>query len=330
MLAKYVPRVRHRPGHHPQHACSTSPIRWCKSPCPSRGTDLKYIRQVGGPMAGYTFFVQAGPVPGMPTSPIGGPSCGPTIPFPASARRRSPSIGTGRSNVESLQFGPSTGSQKTQWIVILIQASTLMSFPIPIPVPGINPLSPPLGRKSPVPAEDFSSITGLAKYNAGAGRRARLGSRPRPCRQRHRARPRARWTCCATDRHHAPPAPSSKSAARASPTTASYFVDSTSPHHQTRLLQTELHPQPQRPHRRQRQPGRLPELPGAGARWLCLLGRSGPAAAPRGCGHRHQPARSFPAGSCPPRRWRAGVASPPSPPRRDHHMPHPTADEETP
>jgi hypothetical protein len=123
------------------------------------GTDLKYIGRLAE-MAGYTFFVQAGPVPGANLA-YWGPKLRTNIPFlpqPAPIAID----WDGRSNVESLQFG-FDGFQKTLF-VILIQASTLVPFPIPIPVPDINPLSPPLGKKSPIPLK-ISPITGLAKYS---------------------------------------------------------------------------------------------------------------------------------------------------------------------
>lgn len=123
------------------------------------GTDLEYIEQLAHTV-GYTFFVQPGPSPGANLA-YWGPMLRTQIPF---LPQPDPIAidWDGRSNVESLQFG-FDGFQKTLW-VILIQASTLLPVPIPIPVPDVNPLSPPLGRKSPVPLK-VSPIRGLAKYN---------------------------------------------------------------------------------------------------------------------------------------------------------------------
>lgn len=122
------------------------------------GTDLKYIQRLAE-LAGYTFFVQAGPVPGANLA-YWGPMLRTQIPFlpqPAPIAID----WDGRSNVESLQFG-FDGFQKTLFVV-LIQASTLVPFPIPIPVPDVNPISPPLGQKSPTPLK-ISPLTGIAKY----------------------------------------------------------------------------------------------------------------------------------------------------------------------
>ncbi len=122
------------------------------------GTDLKYIQRLAE-LAGYTFFVQAGPVVGANLA-YWGPMLRIQIPFlpqPAPIAID----WDGRSNVESLQFG-FDGFQKTLFVV-LIQASTLVPFPIPIPVPDVNPISPPLGQKSPTPLK-ISPLTGMAKY----------------------------------------------------------------------------------------------------------------------------------------------------------------------
>jgi hypothetical protein len=123
------------------------------------GTDLKYIEKLAD-MAGYTFFVQAGPL--LHTN-VGywGPKLRINIPGMPQAPHPIAIDWDGRSNVESLQFS-FDGFEKTLFVV-LIQPTTLSSFPIPIPVPDINPISPPLGAKSPFPLK-ISPVTGLAKY----------------------------------------------------------------------------------------------------------------------------------------------------------------------
>lgn len=120
------------------------------------GTDLAYIEQLAKEV-GYTFFIQAGPIPGANLA-YWGPMLRTQIPF---LPQPSPIAidWDGRSNVESLQFGYD-GFEKTLWVVI-IQAGTI---PIPIPVPDVNPISPPLGRKSPMPLK-ISPLSGLAKYS---------------------------------------------------------------------------------------------------------------------------------------------------------------------
>lgn len=122
------------------------------------GTDLEYVESLAQTV-GYSFFVQAGPTPGVNLA-YWGPMLRTQIPF----LPKPPPIAIdwdGRSNVESLQFG-FDGTQKTLWVV-LIEASTMSPVPIPIPVPDITPLSPPLGRKSPQPLK-IAPMTGLAGY----------------------------------------------------------------------------------------------------------------------------------------------------------------------
>jgi hypothetical protein len=123
-----------------------------------RGTDLTYIKQLAA-RVGYQFYLQPGPVPGVSVA-YWGPPLRTAIPFlpqpPAFAIDWD-----GRSNVESLQFA-FDGFKKTLFVV-LIQESSLL-IPIPIPVPDVNPLSPPLGAKNPLPLK-VSPITGLAKYS---------------------------------------------------------------------------------------------------------------------------------------------------------------------
>jgi hypothetical protein len=121
-----------------------------------RGTDLTYIKALAA-RVGYVFFLQPGPLPGMNLA-YWGPMLRTAIPFLPTP----PPIAInwdGASNVESLQFS-FDGFAKTQWIVWL----QVDSIPIPIPVPDVNPLSPPLGQKSPLPLK-ISPMTGLAKYN---------------------------------------------------------------------------------------------------------------------------------------------------------------------
>jgi hypothetical protein len=121
-----------------------------------RGTDLKYIQTLAD-RVGYVFFLQPGPAPGMNLA-YWGPMLRTAIPFLPVP----PPIAIdwdGKSNVESLQFS-FDGFAKTQWVVII----QVDSVPVPIPVPDVNPISPPLGQKSPIPLK-ISPMPGLAKYN---------------------------------------------------------------------------------------------------------------------------------------------------------------------
>ena len=108
-------------------------------------TDLTYIKALAANV-GYVFFIQPGPLPGMNLA-YWGPMLRTAIPFLPVP----PPIAIdsdGRSNVESLQFS-FDGFAKTLWYV-WIQVAPL-TFPLPVPVPDINPISPPLGQKEPLP-----------------------------------------------------------------------------------------------------------------------------------------------------------------------------------
>jgi len=122
------------------------------------GTDLSYIRQLAD-QVGYSFFLQAGPTPGMSLA-YWGPMLRTSIPFlpdpPDVAIDRD-----GRSNVESLQFA-FDGFAKTQYVVLVQVPGS--PVPIPVPVPDVTPLSPPLGAKQPVPLK-VSPLRGFGKYN---------------------------------------------------------------------------------------------------------------------------------------------------------------------
>jgi len=120
------------------------------------GTDLAYIQQLAEE-AGYVFFLQPGPKPGLNVA-YWGPMLRVSLPFLSAP----PAIAIdwdGRSNVESLQFG-FDGFQKRQWYV-LVQLGTV---PVPVPIPDVNPISPPLGAKMPIPLK-ISPMKGMAKYS---------------------------------------------------------------------------------------------------------------------------------------------------------------------
>lgn len=130
------------------------------------GTDLAYIQQLADE-AGYVFFLQAGPEPGVNVG-YWGPMLKVSLPFLSTP----PAIAIdwdGRSNVESLQFA-FDGFQKRQWYV-LVQLGTV---PIPVPVPDVNPISPPLGAKIPM-ALKVSPMRGMAKYPVLAATALALG-----------------------------------------------------------------------------------------------------------------------------------------------------------
>ncbi|MGO8892170.1 MAG: hypothetical protein ACLP8X_01245 [Streptosporangiaceae bacterium] len=119
------------------------------------GTDLDYIQALAAE-AGYVFFIQPGPLPGMNLA-YWGPMLRTSIPFLPTP----PPIAIdwdGASNVESLQFS-FDGFAKTQWVVWILADGVT----VPVPVPDTNPISPPLGQKEPLPLQ-IKPMSGLAKY----------------------------------------------------------------------------------------------------------------------------------------------------------------------
>jgi hypothetical protein len=112
------------------------------------GTDLAYIERLAREV-GYVFYTEPGPVPGTNIAYFGPPI---KIGIPQPALNVDMDAHT---NVESLSFQFETSEATLP--VVLIQ-NALTRFPIPIPIPNINPLQPPLGV---VPAP----ITNLPKLH---------------------------------------------------------------------------------------------------------------------------------------------------------------------
>ena len=117
------------------------------------GTDLGYIKQLAE-QVGYVFYIEPGPVPGVNTA-YWGPEVKVGQPQPALVAN-----GDSAGNVESLSFS-FDGFASTQYVVLIQEKTT--KFPIPIPVPGINPIDPPLGLRLPAPLR-ISPLHGLGKY----------------------------------------------------------------------------------------------------------------------------------------------------------------------
>lgn len=112
-----------------------------------QGTDLKYIEQLAS-QVGHVFYVDPGPVPGTNTA-YWGPEIKFGVPQPALNFDMD-----AYTNVEALSF--SYKSTEYSLPIVFIQ-NQLTKFPIPIPIPPINPLQPPLGAIPPLP----TSITVL-------------------------------------------------------------------------------------------------------------------------------------------------------------------------
>jgi len=105
------------------------------------GTDLAYVEKLAKD-AGYVFYVEPGPLPGMNTA-YWGPEIKLGIPQPAL------NIGMdAHSNVDSLSF--TVEHAKAALPIVFIQ-NALTKFPIPLPVPPVSLLNPPLGLLTSTP-----------------------------------------------------------------------------------------------------------------------------------------------------------------------------------
>jgi hypothetical protein len=106
-----------------------------------RGTDLKHIRHLAE-QAGYVFYIDPGPVPGV-SKAYWGPQVkvGPVQP----ALNADMDAYT---NVETLQFEFNQEQNKIPLVYIYNQETGIS---IPIPMPPITPLNPPLGLIPPLP-----------------------------------------------------------------------------------------------------------------------------------------------------------------------------------
>lgn len=120
-----------------------------------KGTDLQYIQQLAEE-AGYTFYIEPGPVSGTNIAYFG-PEIKVGVPQPALNVDMD-----ALTNVENLSF--SFDPTKGVLPVVFIQ-NQLTRIPIPIPIPNINPLQPPLGVLS-TPLSNLKILKNTAKMNA--------------------------------------------------------------------------------------------------------------------------------------------------------------------
>lgn len=119
-----------------------------------QGTDLEYIQMLAKD-AGYVFYIEPGPVPGTNIAYFG-PEIKLGVPQPSLNLDMD-----AHTNVDSINF--KFDSTKGVLPVVFIQ-NQLTRFPIPIPIPNINPLQPPLGLL-PTPISNIKVLKDTAKLN---------------------------------------------------------------------------------------------------------------------------------------------------------------------
>ena len=117
-----------------------------------KGTDLAYIQQLAKE-AGYIFFMQPGPLPGQ-CQAYWGPQIKIGVPQPALNVNMD-----SWTNVESLNFRYEPQTAITPIVYIQDQITGVV---LPIPIPGVNPLDPPLGLVVPTP-QKFEELKNTAK-----------------------------------------------------------------------------------------------------------------------------------------------------------------------
>ncbi len=119
-----------------------------------QGKDLPYIKGLAED-AGYTFYLEPGPVPGMSVA-YWGPEVRVGVPQPALNYDMD-----AFTNVESLSF--TFNNESTTMPVVFIH-NQLTKIPIPIPIPNVSLLNPPLGLVPPIPT-NFEPLSGTAKLS---------------------------------------------------------------------------------------------------------------------------------------------------------------------
>jgi hypothetical protein len=107
-------------------------------------TDLTYIKTLAR-QAGYTFYLEPGPVP-LQSLAYFGPDIRLPIPQPALSVNSD-----WNTNVESLSF--SLDGLSKQVVVMFVLDPVTHKIPIPVPVPSISILKPPLGARLTPPAK---------------------------------------------------------------------------------------------------------------------------------------------------------------------------------
>jgi hypothetical protein len=118
------------------------------------GTDLAYIRQLADEV-GYVFYMEPGPAPGSSKA-----YWGPEIRISAPQRALNADMDA-LSNVDNINMRYDT-EQASMPILFIYNEETHVA--IPVPLPNVNPLSPPLGAVPPIPKQ-FEYITETARLS---------------------------------------------------------------------------------------------------------------------------------------------------------------------
>jgi len=106
-----------------------------------QGTDLEYVKYLAQ-LSGYEFYVDPGPLP-LQSIAYWGPSIRIGVPQPALNTNMD-----AETNVESMSFN--FDAEDATLPIVMIYPKEL-KVGIPIPIPNVNPLSPPLGLIPPIP-----------------------------------------------------------------------------------------------------------------------------------------------------------------------------------
>jgi hypothetical protein len=121
-----------------------------------KGTDLAYVQQLAKD-AGYVFYVEPGPLPGM-SQAYWGPLVKIGVPQPALNVNMD-----AWTNVESLSFRYEPQAAVLPVVFIQDQATKAV---FPLPIPPVNPLNPPLGVVVP-PPQKIEELKDTAKLSPG-------------------------------------------------------------------------------------------------------------------------------------------------------------------
>jgi hypothetical protein len=122
-----------------------------------QGKDLAYVKRLADD-AGYTFYLDPGPQPGMSVA-YWGPEIRAGVPQPALNYNMD-----AHTNVESLSF---TFNNESKTLPVLLIHNQLTKVPIPIPIPDVSLLNPPLGLVPPLP-NNVEPISDVAKLSPAA------------------------------------------------------------------------------------------------------------------------------------------------------------------